>query len=632
MSDYLDQIQGPADLKKLSIPQLQELAEQIREYIISTVGNCGGHLGSNLGAIELTLAMHYVFDFERDKLLWDVGHQCYTHKIITGRKDAFAKLRKAEGVSGFPNPAESPYDQFTVGHAGTAVPTAIGMALGQSHMSRKDKIIAFVGDASVVNGVSFEGLNNLAIVKRQMLVVLNDNSMAIDVTQGAMAKFFSRIRLSQTYEDMRKTTNDILEHMPIIGKGVEDAIERIKKGIRMTVPASQIFESLNIPYFGPVDGHDIGSLVEIFKEIGHVDHPVILHAYTHKGKGFEAAEQDCMKYHSTGPFTINGEAVEPTQTGKETFTDAFGQSLVEIAKNNGRIIAITSAMGAGTGLGEFREQFPDRFYDVGIAESAAVTIAGGMAKEGLKPIVCIYSTFLQRSFDQIFQEVSLQDLPVIFCIDRAGMVGSDGPTHHGLMDIGFLRMMPNVVVAAPSDAQEMKLVLEFAVKSEKSVAVRYAKEPIPADDFDRSACQKPFEMGKSVVVKKADKDPLSIVSYGSMLTEALKAAEKLSKSGIEVEVINARFAAPIDDDILTRVDKGRRIITVEEHAADCGFGSALLERATELYPDKTPGAIRILGAAKHFIKHDGRQKQLKEAGISAENIIETAKSLIKTNK
>ncbi|MHC4706646.1 MAG: 1-deoxy-D-xylulose-5-phosphate synthase N-terminal domain-containing protein, partial [Planctomycetota bacterium] len=397
MSSLLEQINSPEDLRELSVPQLRGLAEEIRRLIVDAVSSRGGHLASNLGVVELTLALHYVFEFKKDKLLWDVGHQCYTHKIVTGRKDAFKSLRQAGGISGFPDPAESVYDQFMVGHAGTAIATAIGMAIGEQlrvangraddktwrrerryEGLSKNKIVALVGDASIVNGTSFEALNNLGLVRRQLLIVLNDNSMAIDATQGAVvAKYFSKIRLSQTYDDLRRTTNNILEHMPVIGKSVEEAIERIKKSIRMVLPASQMFESLNI------------------------HHPAILHVYTKKGRGFAPAERDLSKFHSTGPFNMNNGVTAIADSDKKSFTRVFGECLVELAEKNSSIVAITSAMSDGTGLVEFRKRFSDRFYDVGIAETAAVDIAAGLARVGLRPVVCIYSTFLQRSFDHI---------------------------------------------------------------------------------------------------------------------------------------------------------------------------------------------------------------------------------------
>jgi len=644
MSKLLEQINSPSDLKKLSVPQLGALADEIRQFILSSVSKAGGHLASNLGVVELTLALHYVFDFKEDKLLWDVGHQCYTHKIITGRKEQFAHLRQPDGISGFPNPTESPYDQFIVGHAGTSIATAIGMALGEELRRQKtedrrratsgepratNKIVAVVGDASIVNGTSFEALNNLGLVKRQLLIVLNDNSMAIDATVGAMAKYFSKVRLSQTYEDLRKTTRNILEHMPVIGKSVEEAIERIKKSIRMVLPASQMFESLNIPYFGPVDGHDVESLIQLFRALAELNHPAVLHVFTQKGKGFKPADSQPSRFHSTGPFVISRDKVEPsTDTDRPSFTSVFGRCLMELAEKDSKIVAITSAMCDGTGLVEFRKRFSDRFYDVGIAESAAVDIAAGLARAGARPVVCIYSTFLQRSFDQIFQEVALQNLPVVFCVDRAGVVGSDGPTHHGLMDIGFLRMLPNMVLTAPADEMEMKLALEFALGEDKPVVIRYPKDLVPPPASCRAACAKPFELGKSVVVKKAKDSAIAIVSYGSVLTEALKAAKILAKDDIAVDVINGRFAAPIDQKIVALLETGKSIITVEDHHLAGGFGSAVLELAAAKMSAGKLAAVQVLGVPKRFIEHDSRDSQLMQAGINADKIVETAKEMM----
>ncbi len=631
MANLLEKIDSPGDLKKLSLVELQSLADEIREFMLGWVSKTGGHLASNLGAVELTLALHYVFDFKRDKLLWDVGHQCYAHKIITGRKGLFRKLRQAEGISGFPNPEESEYDQFAVGHAGTSIATAIGMAIGQRREGKDDKIVAFVGDASIVNGASFEALNNLGLVRRQLLIVLNDNSMAIDSTQGALAKYFSKIRLSQTYEDLRRTTSNILEHMPVIGKGVEGAIERIKKSIRMVLPASQMFESLNIPYFGPVDGHDIESLVQLFRALSGLNQPAILHAYTNKGKGFSPAEQDRPRFHSTGPFKMNGDSVDGAGKGL-SFTNVFGKHLVELAEKDERIVAITPAMCEGTGLAEFRDRFGDRFYDVGIAESVAVDIAAGLAKSGLKPVVCVYSTFVQRSIDQIFQEVALQNLPVVFCMDRAGLVGADGPTHHGLMDVGCLRMMPNIVLVAPSDGVEMRLALEFAFEQAGPIVIRYPKDCVPSDDFDRSACSSPFEIGKSVVVRSGADSPVVIVAYGSVLTEALEAAELLAGDGLEADVINARFAVPLDERIISLLGEGKHIITVEDHRLACGFGSAVLEAAARAGLKRKSGRIASFGVPGEYIRHDSRRAQLMGVGVNAEEISKMARKMCRRRK
>jgi len=640
MSKLLEQINSPADVKRLSVPELKALAEEIRQFILESVSKTGGHLASNLGVVELTLALHCVFDFKQDKLIWDVGHQCYTHKIITGRKDKFGRLRRPDGISGFPNPAESDYDQFAVGHAGTSIATAIGLALGEQLKAKgkkehsqhaphsTNKIVSMIGDASIVNGTSFEALNNLGLVKRQLLIVLNDNSMAIDATVGAMAKYFSRVRLSQTYEGLRKTTRNILEHMPVIGRSVEDTLERIKKSIRMVLPGSQMFESLNIPYFGPVDGHDIGSLIKLFETLGELNHPAILHVYTKKGKGFRPADQGPSKFHSTGPFKINGDTVETASVpSQRSFTCAFGEHLTELAESDEKIVAITSAMCDGTGLMEFSKKFPDRFYDVGIAESAAVDVAAGLARDGMKPVVCIYSTFLQRSFDHIFQEVALQNLPVIFCIDRAGFVGWDGPTHHGLMDIGFLRMMPNMVLTAPANDIEMKRALEFALNEDKPVVIRYPKEIVPPKEMVRAACAKPFKLGKSVTVRRSKNSAVAVVSYGSVLTEALKAASILAEEKIAIDVVNARFAAPVDDKIISLLEQGKGLVTVEDHAVACGFGSAVLELAAA--KGCSTKSIRLLGSPRRFIGHNARDVQLMQVGANADKISETVRKMLK---
>ncbi len=610
------------DLKKLPVKKLGQLAIELREFMTHSISQTGGHLASNLGIIELTIAMHYVFDFKTDKLLWDVGHQCYVHKILTGRREMFASLRKKDGLSGFPQPNESEYDQFAVGHAGTAIPTALGMATACQSMGSKEKIVALVGDASIVNGVSFEAMNNLGLLKRQMLIVLNDNSMAIDVTKGAVAEFLSKIRLSHTYEDMRKTTSRILEHLPVVGKKVESALENIKKTLRMAMTRSRLFESLNIPYFGPVDGHDIASLVQLFEAMASLDTPAILHVYTKKGKGFSPAGKNPTKFHSTGPFEINGQ--KKTNDSKKTFTDVFSDCVTKIAEKDDRIRTITAAMPDGCGLVEFRKKFPDKYYDVGIAESVAVDIAAGQAKMGLRPIVCVYSTFLQRSYDQIFQEVSLQNLPVIFCIDRAGLVGSDGPTHHGLMDIGFMRMMQNMVLVAPANGKEMALAMEFALKSNKPTAIRYPKEFISDDEYQQKEFSKPFNMGESITLKSAESD-IVIVGYGTMAIEAMKAAEILKIDNINASVINARFAKPIDEKIVSLIADGKSIITVEDHNVSAGFGSAVLEAAAQA--SINCANVSVLGAGDEFIMADSRNAQMKQIGVNAEKIAETIKKM-----
>lgn len=625
----LETINNPGDLQNLSIDQLNELAAEMREFITHSVSQTGGHLASNLGMVELTIAMHRAFDFGTDRLLWDVGHQCYAHKILTGRRDMFDKLRQEDGLSGFPNPVESDQDVFSVGHAGTSISTALGMALGAQHKKTDEKIVALVGDASIVNGLSFEALNNLGLAKRQMLIVLNDNSMAIDVTQGAMAKYLSKVRLSHTYEDIRMTTNRILEHLPLIGKRMEEAVENFKRTLRMAITPSRLFESLNIPYFGPVDGHDIASLIELFEAMHHLHTPAILHVYTKKGKGYDPADSNPRKYHSTGPFEVNGENAGGKPKGR-SFTAAFGDALADLGETDDKIVAITAAMPDGTGLMKFREKFDDRYYDVGIAESVAIDIGAGFAKQGLRPVVCIYSTFLQRGFDQIFQEVSLQNLPVTFCIDRAGVVGDDGPTHHGLLDIGFMRMLPNLVIAAPADEYEVKQSLAMATASGKPFAIRYPRDSVQ----DIAGNDTPYELGKAAVVREGDSD-IVIVTIGSILSEAVQAADELEKEGISATVVNARFAKPIDAAIIEYFEQGKTVILAEDASITGGFGAAVIEQALQTAQEKDSDAMRshigkavLLGAGDTFIPPAKRQQQLEWMGISAAAMAKTVKEFL----
>ncbi len=618
MYKYLDKLNSPADLRQLKLPQLEELAEEIRHFMVEKISVNGGHLASNLGVVEVTLALHYVFDFETDHLLWDVGHQCYTHKIITGRKDGFDRLRKEDGVSGFPQPSESKYDRFEVGHAGTSIGTALGMGFAAIQNKTNEKIVAFVGDGSIVNGSSFEAINNLQSLKRQMLVVLNDNSMSIDVTQGAIAEIFSNVRLNHTYEELVRTTKNILEHVPLIGKTVDDALERFKKTIRMALPASRLFESMNLGYFGPVDGHDIGSLIRLFKALKGLNHPAVLHIYTKKGKGFEPADTNPAKFHSTGPFCQDGSDMP---TGARSFTCAFSDAIVELGREDNKVVAITAAMPDGTGLNKFREEFPTRFYDIGICESTAVDIAAGMAKSGLKPLVCIYSTFLQRSFDQIAHEVSLQNLPVVFCIDRAGVVGYDGATHNGVMDIGFIRMLPNMVLVAPASESEMLSSLRYAANSGRPIAVRYPRQSLPAtleEEFGQLKTH--FEHGKCLPLTGYDADTV-IISYGTVLCRAVEVHKKLLEKGIKTDIINARFAKPLDSYILELSAKGKNIVTIEEHCIAGGFGSALLEEINTKGINAA-GKIKIFGASDCYITKASRDVQLDRMGISVDAVVE----------
>jgi 1-deoxy-D-xylulose-5-phosphate synthase len=667
----LPTIASPADLKKLPIADLRRLAAEVRERIISVVSANGGHLASNLGVVELTIALHYVFDFPNDRLLWDVGHQAYVHKLLTGRNARFDTLRKAGGISGFPDAAESDYDLFTVGHAGTSIPTAVGVARGGELLGDRRRVVALVGDASIVNGVAFEGLNQAATLGRQLLVVLNDNSMGIAPTQGGMARYLAKFRTSTLYEETKKRVKKYLPQVPLIGKPAFGALDALKEGLKATLSPHQIFEQLGFVYVGPTDGHDLEHLIELLQALKDVGHPVLLHVHTQKGRGAEWATAEPTKFHSPNPFKVEGCRIE-FEGGGPSWTSTLADALIDLARRNDRVVALTAAMPDGTGLNKFQDAFPERCLDAGIAESGAVDIAAGMCKAGMRPVVAIYSTFLQRAFDQVFQEVVLQGLPVVFCLDRAGLVGGDGAVHHGFLDIAYLRGMPNMVLMAPGDGSELAAALELAIILDVPSAIRYPRDTVPEPLFGGEGeapaepplagrlalpCGKPappFEVGRSVVLHEGG--DATILAYGSTCRPAMDAAELLAAEGIEVRVVNARFAKPIDRAMVRRafapvdlessaprrgdrrtVNRGwpdaaermaaqsrghatvRPVITVEEHSLAGGFGSAVLQAANELGLPTTP--LRMLGMpVDRFIAHGSRRGQLAECGLDAAGI------------
>ena len=616
MASLLEQIDSPSDLTRLNRDELKQLAGEIRTVISSTVAKTGGHLASNLGVVELSLALHYCFDFRYDRLLWDVGHQCYTHKLLTGRRSEFGSLRQMHGLSGFPDARESCYDSFTVGHAGTAISTAVGVALGKQLHKQPEKVVAVVGDAGVVNGLSFEGLNNVHLINRQLLVVLNDNSMAIDVSQGSLARYLSKIRLTNTYKDMKRTSQQILDHLPVVGHSLVEALEHIRQGLKTTLWPGQIFEPLGLRYFGPVDGHDLSVLIDLLHRIKQVNEPVLLHVITEKGKGFAPAHEDPCQYHSTSPFQLEtGEVLE--SPGGQTFTEAFAENLIELAEKDRRIVAVTAAMPDGTGLRKFAERFPGRMFDVGICESHAVAMAAGLAREGFRPVVAIYSTFLQRGLDQIFQEIVLQNLPVVLAIDRAGVVGADGPTHQGFMDIAYLRTLPRLVCCSPADAGEMGQALAFALAHNGPVALRYPRTVVP----EGLAGGDGFEIGKSRMMR-AGKD-LFIIAYGERVAAGLEAAELLASDGIEAGVINARFAKPLDEAAFKELfGLGRPLVVVEDHSVIGGLATAIRELASA---QKPAAFITAVGLPDEFLPHGKRDELLRRIGLDAEGIRQAAR-------
>lgn len=620
----LDGIRSPADLRALPMDQLPTLAEEIRNRILAVVGRSGGHLTSNLGVTELTVALHRVFDFSKDRLLWDVGHQCYPHKLLTGRHERFDTLRKAGGVSGFPDIHESDYDLFSVGHAGTAVATAVGMARADQLLGRDNCVVALVGDASIVNGVAVEGLNQAGTLKRQFLVVLNDNEWGISPTQGAIAEYLARFRASNFYEDVKARTKKVLPKLPLLGKPVFEMIAHLKEGIKATFSPGQVFEALGLQYVGPVDGHDIKHLVEMLDFLKRAQHPVLLHVHTVKGKGCDWATAEPGKYHSPKPFEVEDGKVTIKKGAGKSWTTAFVEALMTLAETDNRIYAMTAGMLDGTGLNRFQERFPQRCRDIGIAESCTVDMAAGMAKAGLRPVVTIYSTFLQRAFDQVFQEVVLQGLPVMFCLDRAGLVGGDGPVHHGFLDITYLRGFPGMVLMAPMDEPELLEALKFGLTLSRPCAVRYPRDTVPTPLAD---CP-PFTMGRSRRLREGD--DATVLCYGVTATAALAAAEMLAENGVEVAVVNARFAKPIDRDMVEAAfAAGGPIVTVEDHSVSGGFGSAVLETAQEM--GLTASRIVRLGMpTDRFIAHGSRAGQLAECGIDATGIAATVQKLIES--
>jgi 1-deoxy-D-xylulose-5-phosphate synthase len=622
MTAILDTISSPAELRRLTLPELEQLAGEIRARIIDVVGRSGGHLASNLGVVELTLALHRVFDFRTDRLLWDVGHQCYVHKLLTGRNARFDTLRQAGGISGFPSTAESEYDLFNVGHAGTAIATAVGLARGDAALGRDRRIVALVGDASIVNGVAFEGLNQAGLLKRQFLVVLNDNSMGIAKTQGAMAKYLARFRVSSLYEEVKHQVRSVLAKVPVVGERVHDVLDHIKQGIKATVSPHQVFEQMGFLYVGPVDGHDLRHLIDLLQLLQDVSQPVLLHVHTQKGRGCDWAAHDPCAYHSPGKLQIVGDAVSVVESGRKSWTTALADAVIKVAQEDARVYALTAAMPDGTGLAQVRAVLPDRCLDCGIAESCTVDIAAGMAKAGLRPLVCIYSTFLQRAFDQVFQEVVLQRLPVGFCIDRAGPVGGDGAVHHGYLDIAYLRSFQGLVLMAPADEAELELALRFGLKLDGPWAVRYPRDSVP----DPLGDPPPLHLGKCRVLR--DGPDATILAYGTSVMPALAAARQLYTEGIDVGVVNARFAKPIDEDMVTTaVTRGAPVITVEEHALAGGFGTAVLETANRLGLP-TDSIVRLGMATERFYEHASRARQLAEAGIDAAGITATVRRVV----
>jgi len=631
----LSGISSPADLKKLALDELPELAAEIRSAICEQVSRTGGHLAPNLGVVELTLALHYVFDFSHDRLLFDVGHQCYPHKLITGRTSMLEGLRTREGMSGFPEPRESPYDLFSVGHAGTAISTAVGMARGDELLARQAghaacdrRVVSLIGDASIVNGVAMEGLNNAGTLKRQFLTVLNDNGMSIARPQGAMAHYFDRMRVSPFYGEIKKRAHDVLQRVPG-GSTLEDLYHRCGEMMKAAIMSGHMFEQFGLLCLGPIDGHDLPTLIDIFNEVKDFDRPVLLHCKTVKGKGYDFAEGDATTFHSPKPFTVEGCRVEIKRGGR-SFTAAFADSLIELMERDERLFAVTAAMPDGTGLAKVISRFPDRSLDTGICESHAMDMCAGMAKSGLKPFFAVYSTFSQRALDQVFQEVALQGLPVRICMDRAGFVGGDGAVHHGFMDVSMFRVFPNVAVMAASDEPNLRAAMAFMRDYEQGASfLRYPRDTVAAEPVQSSEQLPPFELGKANQVKAAagQTADLAILAYGVMVYRAFDALVELEQQGYDVAIYDARFAKPVDIELVeTLVRADVPILTVEDHALAGGFGSAVLEACNErrIPTDR----IHRLGMPPRWVYQDSRNNQLAEVGLDAAGIARKVREVL----
>jgi 1-deoxy-D-xylulose-5-phosphate synthase len=604
---------GPADLERL--------AREIRALITATVAETGGHLASNLGVVELTLALHRIFDFSRDHLVWDVGHQCYTHKILTGRREAFKRLRTPGGVSGFPSPAESPYDLFRTGHAGASISTALGLALAEKAAASGRRTVAVIGDGSLASGLALEGLNHAGDLGADLLVILNDNQMAISPTVGALARHLTRVRTTPAYDQLKQDVHEVLDRLPL-GESLSKAIHAVKESLKEAVVPGHMFEHLGYRCFGPVDGHDVGALLEALEELRRLGGPIFLHVNTCKGRGFGPAAEKPEAWHSAKPFTEhNGQIVtEPDGPRPGDWTQAAVDELIRLADADPRIVAITAAMPEGTGLLRFAHRFPDRFFDVGICEQHAVALAAGLARGGLRPVVGIYSTFLQRAYDQLFQEVSIQGLPVVLLVDRAGLVGADGPTHHGLYDVAYLRHLPGFMLAAPADRGELAGMLRSALEAGGPWAIRYPRDQVPAADFSAE----PVAAGRAAVLREGKHG--AIFGLGATVAAAMEAAARLQGEGRRLTVVSARFAKPVDAELLARLVQAQPwILTVEDHTLPGGFGSAVLEAAEACGLDTRK--IHRLAVPEEWVEQDSRAAQLAAAGLCVEGIASRAKAL-----
>jgi len=617
MTKILPNIQSPLDLHSMTLKELQQVSDEIRETLCNLLSLRAAHFSSNLGVVELTLALHSTYDFRSDHLIWDTGHQIYPHKLITGRYDQFHSIRTKGGLMGYPNPAESDYDLFMTGHAGCSVSTVVGLRSGADLLGQKNYSVAVIGDGAFPSGIVMEAINNASWLKSKMLVILNDNEMSICPRVGGLASYFDRLRSNRFYAGVKQEVVNMLQRVPVLGDPTERVLFQIKEGVKAGLHGGMMFEELGFKYFGPIDGHDIGLLKKYLKMVRRIDGPVLLHVITNKGHGFKPAAEDPVYFHTPPAFETreDGMPIPKSSSKALAYTDHASHAIALKMAEDPRVTVITAAMCQGNKLEHVREKFPNRFFDVGICESHAVAFAAGQAKVGLRPIVDIYSTFLQRSFDQIFQEVCLQKLPVTFMMDRGGLTADDGPTHHGTFDLAYMRIFPNMIVMAPGDASDLGGMLDFALNQESPCSIRYPKTN--AVDIERK--WPAIELGKSELLREGSHG--TIIACGTVLNDCLEGAKLLANQGIEVSVVNARFVKPIDRQMIeTAITKTGFVVTVEEANLMGGFGSAFLEAANEMKLD-TRNVYRI-GIPDKFMEHQSRPEVLQELKLDAQGIFQ----------
>lgn len=638
----LDGIDGPDDVKALAGEDLPQLCGEVRDFLLDTVQKTGGHLGSNLGVVELTVALHRVFDFERDKLVWDVSHQAYPHKVLTGRKDRFDTLRRTDGLCGFTHPEESPYDLFHTGHAGTSVSLGLGLAMGMAHEKDAPHAVSVIGDASLGAGVAFEALNHAGATGQKLLVILNDNEWSISKSVGSLSKYLTRIRGSRFVQRAGQETKSLVQAIPLIGQRVDKALDDVGEVLRHVFVPGHVFEELGVRYVGPVDGHDVNGLVDVLQRVRELDGVVMLHVLTEKGKGHPDGPNHPERVHAVKARSGKvepksapaAEAAADPAPQPVAFTKAFANSLIDAATRDVRVHAITAAMPSGTGLDKFEEAHPSRFHDAGICEQHGVAMAAGMAKAGLRPVCAIYSTFLQRGYDQVFQEVALQDLPVVFALDRAGPVGQDGPTHNGVFDIAYMRTLPNMVLGAPRDATDVDRMLGAMLKLESPSALRFPRGNAPVHEEVHASEREPMVAGKAEVLRDGVEGGLCIWAYGVMVETALTAAAELGQRGIEVGVVDARFVKPLDEELLgAHLARFRHVVTLEDSQRAGGFGSAVLEASARLHVTGRRAQVKLLGIPDRFVDHmTTREEQLAAAGLDVPSVVRLATQLMGTSR